>query len=142
MVIPWLLSWWRRPRLGHLRVVVYTRRGCHLCETAWHQLRRAQRRHGFRLEAVEVDTDPDLAARLARPVRRLLAAARRGRLGGRRGGLGGRGLGRGGRRFPRLRLGRRAACGGGPAAAAALRRRAARPAAARRPAALLPRRAL
>jgi glutaredoxin len=63
MVIPWLLSWWRRPRLGHLRVVVYTRRGCHLCAAAWRQLRRAQRRHGFRLEAVDVDTDPELAAR-------------------------------------------------------------------------------
>ena len=57
------MSWWRRPRLGHLHVVVYTRRGCHLCDVAWRQLRRAQRRHGFRLEAVDVDTDPELAAR-------------------------------------------------------------------------------
>jgi glutaredoxin len=63
MVMGWLLSWWRRPRLGHLHVVVYTRRGCHLCEMAWRQLRRARRRHGFRLEAVDVDTDPELAAR-------------------------------------------------------------------------------
>lgn len=63
MGLSWLWSWWRRGRLDHLHFVVYTRRGCHLCEVAWEQLRRARRRHGFRLEAVDVDTDPDLAAR-------------------------------------------------------------------------------
>ncbi len=60
----WLTSWWRswRPRAGRLRVVMYTRRGCHLCETAWDELEKARRRHGFTLEAVDVDGDPGLAA--------------------------------------------------------------------------------
>jgi glutaredoxin len=60
----WLRSWWRRPgRLGHVRVVMYTRRGCHLCEDAWQVLQEEQRRHGFPLQAVDVDGDPELAAR-------------------------------------------------------------------------------
>ena len=63
MSISWLWTWWRPRRLDHLHVVVYTRHGCHLCEVAWDQLRREQRRHGFRLEAVDVDTDPELVTR-------------------------------------------------------------------------------
>lgn len=63
MIVSWLLSWWPRRRLDHLHFVLYTRRGCHLCEAAWGQLRRARRRYGFRLEAVDVDRDPELAAR-------------------------------------------------------------------------------
>jgi hypothetical protein len=43
--------------------LLYTRTGCHLCETAWERLRRAQRRYRFALAAVDVDTDPELAAR-------------------------------------------------------------------------------
>jgi glutaredoxin len=58
-----LFSWWRRWRLDHLHFVVYTRPGCHLCEVAWDQLRRERRRYGFRLAAVNVDTDPTLAER-------------------------------------------------------------------------------
>jgi glutaredoxin len=60
-------AWLRRligagppPALDHVEVVVYTRRGCHLCEVAWEQLRAEQRRHGFRLGAVDVDGDPEL----------------------------------------------------------------------------------
>ena len=58
-----LASWWhgRRPRLGHLNVVMYTRRGCHLCEAAWGRLEAAQRRYGFGLTAQDVDADPALA---------------------------------------------------------------------------------
>jgi|SRR6516225_9457900 glutaredoxin len=63
MSISWLWWWWQRKRLAHLHVVVYTRRGCHLCTAAWDQLRREQRGHGFQLEAVDVDTDPELATR-------------------------------------------------------------------------------
>jgi hypothetical protein len=63
MSVSWLWTWWRRGRLGHVRFVVYTRRGCHLCDEAWEQLRRAQRRHGFRLEAVDVDADAEVGAR-------------------------------------------------------------------------------
>ena len=57
-----LLSWWRGRRLGHLRVVMYTRRGCHLCEVAWQRLEEARQRYGFALTAEDVDADPDLAA--------------------------------------------------------------------------------
>jgi hypothetical protein len=66
MILSWLRLWWRhrrRRRLGHLHFVVYTRHGCHLCEAAWVQLRREQSRYGFGLTAVDVDTDPELAAR-------------------------------------------------------------------------------
>src|SRR5262245_22653235 len=60
-----LFLWWKRHRkrrLDHLQVVLYTRRGCHLCEDAWQLLEQAQRRHGFALSTVDVDKDPELAA--------------------------------------------------------------------------------
>jgi glutaredoxin len=41
---------------------MYTRQGCHLCEAAWELLEDAQRRHGFSLEKVDIDTDPALVA--------------------------------------------------------------------------------
>src|SRR5262245_61407936 len=59
----WFSWWFRRPRLGHVRFVLYTRRGCHLCEDAWRLLRSEQRRYRFALDAVDVDSDPDIAAR-------------------------------------------------------------------------------
>lgn len=60
MLFPW--RWPRKaPALDHLEVVLYTRPGCHLCEAAWKQLRHEQRRYRFRLTAVNVDTDPELA---------------------------------------------------------------------------------
>ena len=49
--------------LYHLEVTLYTRRGCHLCEDAWQLLGREQRRHGFALRAVDIDTSAELAAR-------------------------------------------------------------------------------
>lgn len=45
-----------------MRVCMYTRQGCHLCEEAWLLLEAEQRRHGFTLEAIDVDTDPALVA--------------------------------------------------------------------------------
>jgi glutaredoxin len=60
----WLRSWWK-PAPRHLeqwRVVLYTRQGCHLCDTAWDLLTHAQRRHGFSLEMVDIDTDSALVA--------------------------------------------------------------------------------
>lgn len=48
-------------RLPRLRVVLYTRRGCHLCDDAWGLLAAEQRRCGFQLEAVDVDGTPGLA---------------------------------------------------------------------------------
>jgi glutaredoxin len=56
-----LLSWWKKRR-PTLHVVQYTRRSCHLCDEAWALLQRYQTRYGFRLEAVDVDSDPRLAA--------------------------------------------------------------------------------
>ena len=61
MSFAWLFSWWRRrPRLDHVAVVMYTRRGCHLCEEAWDFLQAERRRRRFALSAVDVDGDPEL----------------------------------------------------------------------------------
>ncbi len=59
-----LSCWWRRRRglAGErLHFVLYTRQGCHLCERAKQQLEVARRRHGFVLEEVDVDHEPELA---------------------------------------------------------------------------------
>jgi hypothetical protein len=61
MVWSWLRTWWGGRRLGHWRVVMYTRRGCHLCERAWAQLDEARRGYGFTLSQVDVDAEPGLA---------------------------------------------------------------------------------
>ena len=64
-----LSSWWQWLRRGHafpathMQLVMYTRSGCHLCESAWIELVEAQKRHGFALSAVDVDDDPELGAR-------------------------------------------------------------------------------
>jgi hypothetical protein len=42
---------------------MYTRKGCHLCEEAWKLLQDRQDLYHFTLDAVDVDADPDLAAR-------------------------------------------------------------------------------
>jgi hypothetical protein len=65
MVLSWLRFWpWgQKPvALMHWQVVLFTRKGCHLCDTAWAQLAKAQRRHGFALSQVDVDTDAELLA--------------------------------------------------------------------------------
>jgi glutaredoxin len=43
-------------------VVVYTRRGCHLCEDAWTVLASAQEHFNLQLEKVDIDANADLAA--------------------------------------------------------------------------------
>ena len=43
-----------------LEVRLLTRNSCHLCDTAWKQLNTAQRRYGFALTVVDVDSDPAL----------------------------------------------------------------------------------
>lgn len=66
-----LWNWLRRwdsPRRKHLHVVLYTRRGCHLCEEAWEILQMEQKRFRFALEAVDVDDSPELAARYGEEV--------------------------------------------------------------------------
>lgn len=42
------------------RVVLVTRRGCHLCDVAAQALARLSHDEGFRWEAVDVDADPAL----------------------------------------------------------------------------------
>ena len=59
-----MLGWLRRqfarlPRQRpDLTVVMYHRKGCHLCDVAWEQLVAAQTRYGFALEQKDVDADP------------------------------------------------------------------------------------
>jgi glutaredoxin len=67
------LSWfWKRrdrqPGEKAFQILLYTRKGCHLCETAWRRLQSRQRKHGFTLKAVDVDNDLYLAARYANEV--------------------------------------------------------------------------
>jgi glutaredoxin len=68
----WDWQFWRRwlggGRLRHWRVVLYTRRGCHLCDGALAALRRARRRYGFALEEADVDAAAELAARYGETV--------------------------------------------------------------------------
>jgi glutaredoxin len=59
----WLSRWWKRRRTRQLDVILYTRQGCHLCETAHEQLEQARRHWGFQLSIVDVDTDPALVER-------------------------------------------------------------------------------
>src|SRR5579871_298942 len=57
-------NWHRRgPCLDHLHVVLYTRRGCHLCEVAERQLEAARRRHGLMVEIIDVDGQSELVER-------------------------------------------------------------------------------
>jgi glutaredoxin len=49
----------RRP---DLHFVLYTRKGCHLCEDVWHLLEQAQKQRDFRLDCVDIDHDADLLA--------------------------------------------------------------------------------
>jgi glutaredoxin len=75
MLLSLLRSWWRRrsrslsrSRWEHLRLVLYTRAGCHLCDVAHRQLRDEQLRRGFILEVVDIATDPELTAQYGEQV--------------------------------------------------------------------------
>jgi len=72
------MTWWRRRRAATSRppeaaapeaagpprrVTLYTRAGCHLCETAAAVLAAERERSPFTLEVVDVDADPELAGR-------------------------------------------------------------------------------
>ena len=61
------MSWWswfrRDSQHPNMRVVVYSRVGCHLCEDAVRELEAWRSRRGFQLAEVDVDQDPALAAR-------------------------------------------------------------------------------
>jgi glutaredoxin len=49
--------------LSHLRVTVYTRRQCCCCHKATELLENYRRKYRFTIEAVDIDSDPELAAR-------------------------------------------------------------------------------
>ena len=59
-----LLSRLVRPRSSrradHLRFTVYTREGCCCCDKVLDLLNEYQRQHGFAIDAVDIDADPDL----------------------------------------------------------------------------------
>lgn len=49
------------PRMPELRsVVVYSRKGCHLCEVVKESLAKLSRRGGFTWHEIDVDTDLEL----------------------------------------------------------------------------------
>ena len=51
-----------RRRAEHLRFTVYTREGCGCCAKALGLLEEYRREHGFTVESVDIDADPDLRA--------------------------------------------------------------------------------
>jgi hypothetical protein len=58
---PW--TWFQQQHSGPgLRVVVYTRANCHLCEEAAEFFRREQSRGRFEVEWIDVDQNEDLKA--------------------------------------------------------------------------------
>jgi glutaredoxin len=63
MVLSLLFAWRRVKRRADLNLVLYTRAGCHLCETARQILDEAHHRYGFALEAIDIDASSDLAKR-------------------------------------------------------------------------------
>jgi len=50
-------------RAEHLTFTVYSRAQCGCCVNALSLLKEAQRRHGFSIEEVDIDNDPDLVAK-------------------------------------------------------------------------------
>jgi hypothetical protein len=55
---------WLFGRGGRARqVLMYTRKGCHLCDDAWELLQRAAKRHHLSLSKLDVDKDAALVER-------------------------------------------------------------------------------
>jgi glutaredoxin len=46
--------------MEHRDVIVYSRKGCHLCEIVKESLVKLHKRGGFNWRDVDVDSDPDL----------------------------------------------------------------------------------
>jgi glutaredoxin len=46
--------------MEHREVIVYSRKGCHLCEIVKESLVKLHKRGGFDWRDVDVDSDPDL----------------------------------------------------------------------------------
>jgi glutaredoxin len=49
--------------MGEREVIVYSRKGCHLCEIVKETLAKCQRRGGFSWREIDVDSDPELHRR-------------------------------------------------------------------------------
>jgi glutaredoxin len=62
MAFTFLLQWLGRlpAQRPDMRVLMYTRAGCCLCDEAWEVLKRLQARHGFALETMNVDESAKL----------------------------------------------------------------------------------
>ena len=62
--MPTLLKrlWRRSPHAEHLTFTVYTRAQCCCCHKALDVLKDAQRRYGYAIEEVDIDSDPKLVA--------------------------------------------------------------------------------
>jgi len=59
-----------------LRVTLYTRPGCHLCEQAVADLERLRRRHPHTLEEIDIGVDPELSSRYGERIPVLLVNGR------------------------------------------------------------------
>lgn len=46
-----------------VRIEMFSRPGCHLCDDAAEVIRRMQRRFAFRFDVINIESDPDLEAR-------------------------------------------------------------------------------
>jgi glutaredoxin len=58
-----VFSWCRGDTGKSIRVVMYTRPGCHLCAEAWQMLTDLRDRFTLELESINVDGDSELTAR-------------------------------------------------------------------------------
>ena len=56
-----------------MRLTVYVRAACHLCDDMLRALQRYQAQLGFQLQAVDVDADPGLARRYGERIPVLMA---------------------------------------------------------------------
>ena len=45
---------------GSIQIDIYSRPGCHLCDEAKDVIDRVQRRFGFNVRVIDIETDPDL----------------------------------------------------------------------------------
>ena len=60
-----------------MELTLYTRAGCHLCEVAKNQLEPLLREFSLALREIDVDTDPELAARFGEEVPVLFLGGRK-----------------------------------------------------------------
>jgi glutaredoxin len=67
-MLRFLRSLWPRRAMDRLHFVLYTRRNCHLCVDALLHLQKEQRRHGFELHIIDVDSDQSLSAKFGEMV--------------------------------------------------------------------------